>query len=133
MGNIWPLRKVNAGEQVLVLGRLAEWKGVEEIGRVQRMPEHMQGRIVPVYKGIPGNVSGESIEQLINWAVSTNQSEAIGSAIDQILQTCQMNEYDILDICDTPNGDNMTLANYFDYDIGLQDLLAALRSEEHTS
>src|SRR3546814_992180 len=43
MGNIWPWRKVNAGEQVLVLGRIAEWKGVEEIGRVQRMPEHMQG------------------------------------------------------------------------------------------
>src|SRR3546814_17491763 len=90
------------------------------------MPEHMQGRIVPVYKGIPGNVSGVSIEQLINWAVSTNQSEAIGSAIDQILQTCQMNEYDILDICDNPNGDKMNLANYFDYEIGLQDLLAAL-------
>src|SRR3546814_18925388 len=90
------------------------------------MPEHMQGRIVPVYKGIPGNVSGESIEQLINWAVGTNQSEDIGSAIDQILQICQMNEYDILDICDTPNGDNMTLANYFDSEIGLQDLLAAL-------
>src|SRR3546814_17126831 len=37
-----------------------------------------------------------------------------------------MNEYDILYIGDTPNGDNMTLANYFDYEIGLQDLLAAL-------
>src|SRR3546814_20655914 len=67
MGNIWPWRQDKACEQVLVLGRLAAWTGVEDIVCVQRWPHYTICRVAPVYVYIPGNVMGSTKEKSNTW------------------------------------------------------------------
>jgi len=60
-GNVWPWKDIKMGQEVVVYGELTTFRQYLQINSPILVPEYRQGKVVPVYVGKPGQVSGDKL------------------------------------------------------------------------
>ena len=60
-GNVWPWRGADEGDVLFVHGRLTLFNGQYRLQSPRVVPPQARGKVVPVYAGRPGQVSGEAL------------------------------------------------------------------------
>lgn len=60
-GGVWSWMDVQLGDELHIYGEVTTWRNRRQINNPDIVPPEYRGRVVPVYKGKPGQVSGESI------------------------------------------------------------------------
>ena len=60
-GNVWPWKGKKPGDNLFLYAEMSEFRGYLQINTPEIVIESMSGKVVPVYAGISGRVSGERI------------------------------------------------------------------------
>lgn len=62
-GNVWPWKNIRMGQDVVLYGALTTFRQDVQINSPIIVPDHHLGKVVPVYVGKPGQVSGEKLAE----------------------------------------------------------------------
>lgn len=68
-GNVWPWRGVEEGTDIHVHGRLARFGAKLYLQNPEIVPPRARGKVVALYAGKPGQVSGEALGEAIGRAI----------------------------------------------------------------
>lgn len=60
-GNVWPWKGRKPGDYISIYGEMGEFRGYLQINAPELVGADMAGKVVPVYAGISGRVSGDRI------------------------------------------------------------------------
>lgn len=69
-GAVWPWLKINNGSYVYVYGELSTWNNFTQLNNPEIISEEDHGKIIPIYKGKVGQVSGELVAEGVIKATS---------------------------------------------------------------
>ena len=91
-GNPWPFKNTGAGETFVVAGSFARFGPTLSITNPDMVPYRAVGKLWVRYKGIPGKVSGASVEALVREATSTQDAaaSALRTSSERIACECGM-------------------------------------------
>lgn len=68
-GNVWPWKPLLPGGVVHVYGRISSWNGSFTLNEPQLVDESVRGKISCLYRGKPGQVSGEKLAEGVSRAL----------------------------------------------------------------
>jgi len=105
-GAVQAWRDAQAGDTLFLYGTANRHYGAMlRIENAKTLRAQQIGTIAPVYLGVPGQVSGESVHKMIDWAIAneTRAAMAFAYASEAIRTDCgNLSDADILAIC-TPH------------------------------
>lgn len=69
-----PWKNVKAGDNVRVYAKVSDFNGVAQLSSPELVPQAHWGKVIPVYRGVNGRVSADTISTAIQEAIATAYS-----------------------------------------------------------
>jgi ATP-dependent DNA helicase RecG len=79
-GSVWRFKDLNGGDPALVIGRIESYGRRLFISETENPPVRAIGRVWVRYSGIPGQVSGDTVEELVRSQIDNPQAWAVSEA-----------------------------------------------------
>ncbi len=75
-GNVWSTKDMKAGDEIAIYGKPNSFNGNPCISEGIVIPKSHIGKVCPIYKGVPGQVAGKTIEAAVIDALSSIKESA---------------------------------------------------------
>lgn len=109
-GTPWAWKDAVPDTTMYVYAQVTQWNQEISIGKAVFLDQAQAGRVAPVYTGIPGQVSGASVRQLVEFLFEPEHLElALQAASELIEQECAMDDGQIMALVDCANLERLSL------------------------